>query len=90
MSLLIVLHVKVLCCPTNARADVVLSNVTNTVFFFQAKGRIVVVPGNVFLSVVSGPAVPRSCFLASRPRVRCLIWLSEPDPQEEELRPWCE
>lgn len=89
MSLWKALHVRFLCYPTNACADVVLSNITNMLFFFQAKGRIVVVPGNGVLSSVTGPVVPSTCFLASCPGVCCLIWLSKPGPQEEELLPWC-
>lgn len=48
VSLWKVLHVRFFCCLTNARVDVVLNNIINMLFFFQAKGRIVVVPGNVF------------------------------------------
>lgn len=34
--------------PHKACVDVELNNIINMLFFFQAKGRIVVVPGNVF------------------------------------------
>lgn len=89
VSLWKVLHVRFLCCPPNARADVVLSSISNTLLFFQAKGRIVVVPGNV-LFVVSNN---RSCGPQPPPSLlpwRAMIWLPEPGPQEEELLPWCQ
>lgn len=51
------LYVRSLCCPTDADVDVVLSSITKMLFFFQAKGRIVVAPGNAFFlpSSVTGP-----------------------------------
>lgn len=48
VSLLKALHARLYCHPTATCADVALSNVTNVLFFFQAKGRIVVVPGNIY------------------------------------------
>lgn len=59
MSLWKVLHIWFFCCPPSARAGVVLSGITNTLLFFQAKGRIVVVPGNILFVVSNGSCSPQ-------------------------------
>lgn len=63
-------------------------SLTCLLLFFQAKGRIVVMPGNVFLSSLPGLAIPSLSLLASCPGIPSLIWLSEPAAQEEQLLSW--